>query len=416
MKLKVLFLVTAWTLSASASPLLEKRQSTNALADLVAKLPPSSIIAPFKVEEVKPQLRTTATRKIIRYGPFKLPANTGSPKPAKGEMSGHSHGESGSPGASPKVINPLDILTGQKPMDPNGFSQMRVLKDGVMCSNCTVLAGKMDIVFENGTRADISGGVYLHHVITIDLTKQRKAWLTGCSGALGSSPAAKPNVPGGAGAPGGGLNTFIGGAVDAFVQYYTTPDGKFNSGYFIDNNKFMMQVEMINYRPDEQTVYISTDLEYIDGHVGGDATQGVLSATGCGAAPSNWKPAKNTAGKVMADGFNVLRNGHIISLRGHLHDGGTSVSLYVNNQLKCTSTAVYGGEGGKLTIEGKSWETISKMTECSEPIEVKAGDTIKVEGTYDTKAHPLRESQGEEQEAMAIMSTMFVPSASTEIR
>ena len=42
----------------------------------------------------------------------------------------------------------------------------------------------------------------------------------------------------------------------------------------------MMQVEMINYRPDEQTVYVLADLEYVDGHVGGDATQGVLGATG----------------------------------------------------------------------------------------------------------------------------------------
>ena len=63
--------------------------------------------------------------------------------------------------------------------------------------------------------------------------------------------------------------------------------------------------------------------------------------------------------------------------------------LYVNNVLKCTSTAVYGGEGGRLTIDGKTWETISKMTECNDPIAVKVGDVIKVEGTYDTKEHPL---------------------------
>jgi hypothetical protein len=42
----------------------------------------------------------------------------------------------------------------------------------------------------------------------------------------------------------------------------------------------MMQVEMINYRPEEQTVFITSDLEYVNGHVGGDATQGVLAATG----------------------------------------------------------------------------------------------------------------------------------------
>ena len=63
--------------------------------------------------------------------------------------------------------------------------------------------------------------------------------------------------------------------------------------------------------------------------------------------------------------------------------------LYVNNELKCTSKAVYGGKGGKLTVDGKTWETISKMTECNDPVPVKVGDVIKVEGTYDTKAHPL---------------------------
>jgi hypothetical protein len=216
MKLQSLLTQTIWTISVAASPLLEKRQTLSPLAAFVEKLPPSYIISPYKVEEVKPQLRTTATRKLVRYGPFKLPANTGASKPAGGEMAGHSHGASGATGASPKVTNPLEILTGQKPMDPNGFSQMRVLKDGVMCSNCTVLAGKMDVVFENGTRADISGGVYLHHVITIDLTKQKRSWLSGCAGGPSSLPTAAgaPKAPGGAaGTAGSGLNTFIGGAV-----------------------------------------------------------------------------------------------------------------------------------------------------------------------------------------------------------
>lgn len=37
---------------------------------------------------------------------------------------------------------------------------------------------------------------------------------------------------------------------------------------------------MINYRKEEQTVYIQTDLEYVPGKIGGDAEKGTLSATG----------------------------------------------------------------------------------------------------------------------------------------
>jgi hypothetical protein len=43
-------------------------------------------------------------------------------------------------------------------MDPNGINVVRRI-DGGFCKDCTVLAGKTTIVFENGTRADITKGV-----------------------------------------------------------------------------------------------------------------------------------------------------------------------------------------------------------------------------------------------------------------
>jgi hypothetical protein len=42
----------------------------------------------------------------------------------------------------------------------------------------------------------------------------------------------------------------------------------------------MMQAEMINYLPTEQTVFIEADLEYMQGKVGKDAVSGGGSATG----------------------------------------------------------------------------------------------------------------------------------------
>jgi hypothetical protein len=94
----------------------------------------------------------------------------------------------------------------------------------------------------------------------------------------------------------------------------------------------------------------------------------------------------------------------------HLHDGGTSVSLFHNNKLYCTSNAIYGGKSGVLTVDGKKVETISKLTECNEPLKIKVGDILKVEAAFDTGKHPLRESQGKSQEAMAIMGLMFAES------
>jgi hypothetical protein len=149
-----------------------------------------------------------------------------------------------------------------------------------------------------------------------------------------------------------------------------------------------MQLEAINYRRDEQKIFVQIDMEYVPGKDGGDAEQGVLSARGCeNLAP--WKPEANTRGAVNTDGFEVYRDGHIIVARGHMHDGGTGMNLYVNNKLYCSSKAIYGGPGGTITINGKDWSTIATMTECNEPIPVRKGDKLKIEATYDTKEHPL---------------------------
>jgi len=72
----------------------------------------------------------------------------------------------------------------------------------------------------------------------------------------------------------------------------------------------------------------------------------------------------------------------------------------INGKEACSSDAIYGGAGSALTVDGKEWQTIKKMTECPGPISVKAGDKIQIVAGWDTLHHPLRESHGEEQEGM----------------
>jgi hypothetical protein len=152
------FLLAGLTPLATSAP-LEKRQFS--LSAIINSLPSSYVLHPLLTETAKPNVRQTATRKLIRYGPFKLNANTGAKSNA-----GHNHGGMG---GNPAEF--LDILLGKTSMDPAGFTTMRVLPDS-MCRDCSVLAGKVDAVFENGTQASFENGVYLHHAITIDLDKK----------------------------------------------------------------------------------------------------------------------------------------------------------------------------------------------------------------------------------------------------
>jgi len=182
-------------------------------------------------------------------------------------------------------------------------------------------------------------------------------------------------------------NLFLGGAVNEYTTWYTTPDGKLDSGYYIKNNTFAVQSEVVNYRKDPQKVYLTMDLEYLPGKVGRDSLFTLLTVTGCRQG-SGWfaKEAKNS----MTSGeFPILSDGTIINARGHLHDGGELMELYLNGKKVCTSNAVYGGKGGTMVIDGKKWETISEMTDCNGTIPVKKGDTLKMKAAYDLEKHPL---------------------------
>jgi hypothetical protein len=78
-----------------------------------------------------------------------------------------------------------------------------------------------------------------------------------------------------------------------------------------------------------------------------------------------------------------------------MHDGGTNLDILLNDKVVCSSKAIY---STKMQMNGKSWTTISEMTDCTEAFKVKKGDVIKLVVHYDEIAHPKRDSHGEEQE------------------
>jgi len=157
--------------------------------------------------------------------------------------------------------------------------------------------------------------------------------------------------------------------------------------------------------------------------VGDDVKTATLTAT-CGGSPairlSTTGPTNTTSGK-----FYFMEDGRVLGARGHLHDGGVKVSLYLNDKFTCASDAIYGdravsgpGMGGSEMAGGHSHggggqssssiKTISAMTPCRGPFPVKKGDTMKLVAEYDLSKHPLRSTEaGKAADVMGMMGISF---------
>lgn len=61
---------------------------------------------------------------------------------------------------------------------------------------------------------------------------------------------------------------------------FTTPDGKFNSGYHFKNPSLSIQYDLVNYNKTQKKVYLDLELEYLDGLVGTDAGHVMKSVAG----------------------------------------------------------------------------------------------------------------------------------------
>jgi len=281
---------------------------------------------------------------------------------------------------------------------------------------CTVLAGQVGVVYADGKLATPANGVYIHHILTSDKTKKEAPWISNC----GSPSRPALNI---AGLLGG--TAFVSTGEDSAEggQVYTSEDGTRNTGYHVGaNDIFTGWAQLVNYNKESKQVYVFYDLEWVPGNVGEDTKVATLTAT-CGGSPMirlGNGPTNTTSGK-----FYFMEDGKVLGGRGHLHDGGVKVSMFINDKYTCSSDAVYGiredsgdsGMGGhhgggvaKVTPVGDAVvKTISKMTTCAGPFPVKKGDTFKLVAEYDLSQHPLRQSVsgGKAADVMGMMGVVF---------
>jgi hypothetical protein len=196
-------------------------------------------------------------------------------------------------------------------MDPNGQAFMNTFSDSI-CKNCTILAARSAFAFEDGSDAGPAQGLYIHHVVSRDISKKPTLPLSKCGrGQTGNSPL-------------GNLGSeFVVHGEDgaAGTILFTSKDGKYRSGFFVGpSDNFMHQIDLVNYKPETRDIYVAYDIEYIDGHVGADASAGLLSVTGC----QNFQGTSNTPRKTInlsktgtavteSPEFTMLFDGHIVA-------------------------------------------------------------------------------------------------------
>jgi len=345
-----------------------------ASAAVLDKFAPAAVV----VEKLEPKYRKTANRARYKVGPYTL--NVGSTNL----------------GQSFFYSLPKQLCN----------------RDGA----CTVLAAQVGIVYADGKPANPSNGIYIHHILTSDSTKKQSNWVSNC-GAPNSPPLNIAGLLGGTAFIGTGEDSTEGGAV------YTSDDGTRNTGYHIGaGDTFTGWAEVVNYNKEPKQIYVFYDLEWVPGLQGEDVKTVTLTAT-CGGSPaiklSTTGPTNTTSGK-----FYFMEDGKVLGARGHLHDGGVKVSLWLNDKFTCASDAIYGDKSasdsgmpgsaagghshGSEASGSSSIKTISAMTSCKGPYPVKKGDTMKLVAEYDLAKHPLRSTgSGKAADVMGMMGVSF---------
>jgi hypothetical protein len=266
-------------------------------------------------------------------------------------------------------------------MDRSGTSYMSGVDDDFP-KDITVLQSKSEVQTKDFQRATAADKIYNHHNVFIQLNKNSPQ-VYGCAGQPPKAPATsfKPTV------------LTAGADEKGQMDYYAPLDSKLKSSYYVDKTRSLINmIDVVNYAPQDQIVYTSTEIEYLEGKLDNfvDAILNDIEPGLCGGANGNAVHAPKGVNKftVNATGIEALRSGYIVNMRAHMHDGGVDISMKINGKEACVSKALYGGPGHTSeSPDGKKWESLRETTDCGS-MKVNKGDKIEFLATYDLDLHP----------------------------
>lgn len=221
------------------------------------------------------------------------------------------------------------------------------------CSNCYMTGSAIDLVFDDGSSANLDKGVMLHHVVVFNSGRP--------------DPTCAPDTPIGA----------LGERFFASGNERTPGKLPPGYGYHLGDESVTAMVELMNHTPVPQVVFVEADVTWVrDSNPGMKPVQPVwLDVANChtseytvpaGASHTEWSWPSTLTGRVVAAG-------------GHVHDGGTKMVLSngTTGEQMCTSYAGYGNNPAYAgSVESMStciWDRIGT---------VRAGEALTIDTHY----------------------------------
>jgi hypothetical protein len=195
-------------------------------------------------------------------------------------------------------------------LDSNGQGIMLSVPAGSFCegTDCTILSGKAGLEFEDGTAADVSKGVYIHHILGTNYGKFVEPFVSQCDtqGEVVPTTGQKPRK-----AQAGFAGVSDDNGNEPII--YGTKDGSIEGGYWYSSKKDTIGVwaDLVNLDNTPKKLYLTYDLEWLPGHVGADSQGSLISVTGCRVRHINTGThgaANTTSGK-----FKFYRDGYLVN-------------------------------------------------------------------------------------------------------
>jgi hypothetical protein len=240
------------------------------------------------------------------------------------------------------------------------------------CTDCFITGFVPRLVYADGSPADMTTGVMLHHVGLYDPTHP--------------DPAARPCAA--------GLPAF--GAGDERAPWFVMPPG---FGFAPTPAPWTGFVEVMNHAPEPREVFLEADVYSVPATTPGmKPVSPVLLSVGDACSGMEYEaPAGRSATSVT---WTATKTGRVVWGIGHVHAGGQGVVLdnVTTGRRICGSEASYGRPGPRSTKTDPMDAMVTSMSTCSWDSlgTVRKGDKLRVTSLYDSpRAVP---------EAMGIMS------------